>query len=75
MELEVSMGHQERTCMHLHGDEQPAGGAYPARERRKMPLLTTRLEEGADYEVQRGTEGAGVGGSEEKSLVNLSRQY
>ena len=56
-------------------NEQPAGGAYPARERRKIPLLTTRLEEGADYEVQRGTEGAGVGGSEEKSLVNLSRQY
>ena len=31
--------------------------------------------EGADYEVQRGTEGAGVGGSEEKNLVNLSRKY
>ena len=56
------MGQREETCMHLHGDEQPAGG-----------LL--RLEEGADYEVQRGTEVAGVGCSEEKSLVNLSRQY
>ena len=50
------MGHQERTCMHLHGDEQPAGGAYPARERRKIQLLTTRLEEGAEYEVQQGFE-------------------
>ena len=48
---------------------------YPARKRRKIPLHTDyEVEEESDYEVQRGTEGAGVGGSEEKNLVNISRQ-
>ena len=62
LELEVSIGQKEESCMHLHGDEKPAEEAYPARERRKIPLLNTWLEEGADYEVQQGTEVAGVGG-------------
>ena len=46
LELEVSVGQGEQTCMHdmtsSRGDEQPARGAYPARERRKIPLLTMR---------------------------------
>ena len=45
MELEVSMGQGEQTCMHndiFMEMEQHAGGAYQARERRKMPLLTMK---------------------------------
>ena len=79
MELEVSMGQWEQTCMQhdifIEMNSLLGELIQPGRKGKYHYATDYEVKEGADYEVQRGTEGAGVGCSEEKNLVNLSRQY